>query len=289
MAISFTCPHCGTTSMIGEEFAGQSGPCKSCGQKVTVPVPPGMVSASSKSSSLPVVVAVLVAVGISVLLCGGVLVALLLPAVQAAREAARRMQCSNNLKQIALALHNYHDVYRSFPPAYTVDENGRPMHSWRTLILPFLEQQALYSQIDLNEPWDSPKNQAFHNVSIPSYTCPSSPPSPNCSYFAIVGPNTLFPGSRGVSLSEVTDGTSNTIAVVEMSGSGNVWMAPVDVDLQKMQFRLNQSPSDPSSHHPGGLNVALGDGAVRFISDNIDPNTLRALITINEGQPVSGF
>ena len=100
------------------------------------------------------------------LACIGILVGLLLPAVQAAREAARRMQCSNNMKQIALAMHNYEAVYKAFPPAYTTDANGQPLHSWRTLLLPYMEQQALYSQIDLNKPWDDPVNLPFSQVVI---------------------------------------------------------------------------------------------------------------------------
>ncbi len=75
------------------------------------------------------------------LVCSGILAGLLLPAVQAAREAARRVQCSNNLKQIGLALHNYNAAYKSLPPPYTVDANGQKLHSWRTLILPFIEQK----------------------------------------------------------------------------------------------------------------------------------------------------
>ncbi|MFN0054259.1 MAG: DUF1559 domain-containing protein, partial [Planctomycetales bacterium] len=80
------------------------------------------------------------------LVCGGILAALLLPAVQQAREAARRTQCKNNLHQIGLALHNYHDAFNSFPPAYIPDASGRPMHSWRVLILPFLDQAPLYQR-----------------------------------------------------------------------------------------------------------------------------------------------
>ena len=104
-----------------------------------------------------------------------ILVALLLPAVQQAREAARRTQCKNNLKQIGIALHSYHDVYKTFPPAYIPDEDGKPMHSWRVLILPFIEQQALYEQYDFNEPWDGPNNSQLANVVISVYQCPSSP------------------------------------------------------------------------------------------------------------------
>jgi hypothetical protein len=237
-----------------------------------------------------VVLVVVLIGGISLFLCSGVLIALLLPAVQAAREAARRQSCGNNLKQIGLALHNYHDVYKSFPPAFTVDAEGKPLHSWRTLILPFLGQQALYSQIDLNEPWDSPKNRMFHNTVIAAFHCPSQPAgSAECSYMAVVGPNTMFPGSTAVSLANVTDGTSNTLAIVEVRGAAVSWMAPVDLDLSKMQFAPNASSNEMGSFHPGGFQAVLCDGSVRFISQGLDPQSLRALTTINDGQIIPAF
>ena len=99
----------------------------------------------------------------------GTLIALLLPVVRTLREAARRMTCSGQLKQIAVALHSYHDTYHSFPPAYTVDEDGYPLHSWRVLLLPFLEENDLYKKIRLDEPWNSEHNRQFHRVQISRY------------------------------------------------------------------------------------------------------------------------
>src|SRR3954454_6917330 len=84
------------------------------------------------------------------------LIALLLPATRSAREPARRSQCVNNLKQLAQALRSYEQAYRSLPPAYSVDARGRPLHSWRTLILPYLEHARLYNPIALTKPWDDP-------------------------------------------------------------------------------------------------------------------------------------
>ena len=94
----------------------------------------------------------------------GLLVALLMPATRAVPEAGRRMQCNNHLKQIALGLQNYADTFGCLPPSYTVDASGKPLHSWRTLILPFVEQKPLYDQIDLSKRWDDPANEAARNA-----------------------------------------------------------------------------------------------------------------------------
>ncbi|GHT14216.1 hypothetical protein FACS1894170_11020 [Planctomycetales bacterium] len=118
----------------------------------------------------------------------GVQLALLLPAVSAARGAAMRMQCANHEKQIMLAIHNYHDVYNGLPPLYTVDDDGKPLHSWRVLILPFIEHSDLYEKIHLDEPWDSEYNKQFHDQVISVYRCPSRPLTPGtCTYSAIAG------------------------------------------------------------------------------------------------------
>jgi prepilin-type processing-associated H-X9-DG protein len=287
MTISFTCPHCGSQTQVDEQFAGQTGPCRSCGQKVTVPVPPGMATATAKSSGGTVVMVIVLITLIGLFVCGGGMVALLLPAVQAAREAARRAQCSNNLKQIAIAMHNYHDTYKSFPPAYTVDANGKPLHSWRTLLLPFLESNAIYQQIDLNEPWDSPKNKPFNSVVIQTYHCPDNPSVTDCSYVAVIGKNTVFQGSTPVKIADILDGTSQTIMIVEMQSNARSWMEPVDLDASKMTSIINSGPNDPGSFHPGGLNVSMADGSVRFITQTVDKRTFEAMLTIDGKEPVS--
>jgi prepilin-type processing-associated H-X9-DG protein len=237
-----------------------------------------------------VVLAIVGACFFGLFVCGGVLVALLLPAVQAAREAARRAQCSNNLKQIALAFHNYHDSYGTFPPAYIPDESGRPMHSWRVLILPFLEQQALYNMYNFDEPWDSPANAIVTATAIPVFQCPSDPGSGSAStnYMVITGPGTVFEGSQAAPMSEIRDGTSNTLLVVEVSGTNTGWAEPVDLDASNLTLPFARGSNSPGSYHPGGINAAMCDGAVQFLPDAIDPMTFRALTTRGGGEVV-GF
>jgi len=207
--------------------------------------------------------------------------ALLLPAVQQAREAARRTQCRNNLMMIMLALHNYHDTYGHFPPAVIHPPGGKPPYSWRVALLPFLEEEELYKQYNFNEPWDGPNNRKLLERMPECFRCPSSRMPKHCtSYAVITGPSTLFQGKEGVRIAEVTDGLSGTLAVVETERQ-IPWTKPED---------LKYDPAGPlppiGSAHPGGYNAAFADGTVRFISRNIDEKLLRALITISGGETV---
>lgn len=204
-------------------------------------------------------------------------------AMQAAREAARRMQCGNNMKQIALALHNYEAIYRSFPPAYTVDESGQPLHSWRTLILPFMEYDWLYQQIDLSKPWDDPVNRELCNTEIPAFSCPSTGlgGSNLTNYQLVVDDRALIYGSEYRRFSEVTDGLSNTLMFVETLESDAVpWMKPQDIPMDRF---LN---AGRRSNHTGGFNAAFGDGSVQFLSEQLTQEILEGLVTRNGGESV---
>jgi prepilin-type processing-associated H-X9-DG protein len=245
-----------------------------------------------KSSSGASILVILAVVVVGFFACGGVLVALLLPAVQAAREAARRAQCSNNLKQIALALHNYHDTYKTFPPAYIADENGQPKHSWRVLILPFLESTPMYQMYDFNEPWNGPNNSQFANMMPSVFRCPSDPAtSSSPAYLAISGKGSIFNNGDGSQIMDITDGTSNTIMVAEVAGVNFNWMDPRDLDITTMAMAINsvQNGTTISSHHPGGAQAAMADGSVRFLSQTLDMNLLRLLLQRDDGQAVGAF
>jgi prepilin-type processing-associated H-X9-DG protein len=238
-----------------------------------------------KSNAALIIGIVLAVVAVPVLLvCMGIMVGLLLPAVQAAREAARRAQCSNNLRQISLALLNYESDYASLPPAYTTDAEGHRLHSWRTLILPYLEQNTLYDSIDLSKPWDDPVNQHASTTVIPTYSCPSSGnPSQQTVYQVIVDTGSTFPPNKAIQLNSITDGTSNTILVVETSTSAAVpWMSPQDTDMQ-------QFLAAGQSAHTGGCNCVMCDGSVNFIANTLPASTRQALVTRAGGEVVSGF
>jgi len=192
------------------------------------------------------------------------------------REAARRMHCSNNLKQIALALHNYHDVHKTFPPAMIPDADGKPMHSWRVLILPFIEQQSLYDSYDFSEPWNGPKNSQLANPMPSVYGCPSHPRSNCTSYAAVIGAHTIWTGDeRGVRMRDVLDGTSNTLLVLEAEPQQLNWMEPRDITYEEaVDLLTSRDPKQMESGHKledffyerwTGRNSALADGSVRFL------------------------
>lgn len=207
-----------------------------------------------------------------------VVLALLLPAVRFSREPERRTQCGNNLKQIAMALLNYEAEYGALPPAYTVDAEGQPLHSWRTLILPYLEHQTIYDKIDLSKPWNDPANSDAYQTELSAYQCPSAAcPANHTTYLAVVAPNGCFRPGKPRKLSEFTDDLSMTLMVIDVDADRHVhWMAPTDVREQQI-LELGTAAHLP---HRGGFQAAFVSGDVRFLSLELDAAKLRALISI---------
>jgi hypothetical protein len=204
----------------------------------------------------------------------------MLPATnRGARQAAPRTQCKNNLKQIGLALANYRDANGAFPPAYTVDADGKPLHSWRTLLLPYLDQQSLYKTIDLSKPWNHPTNAEAYKTTIPGFACPSTKSQPgHTTYLAIVTPNSCLRPAETRLMSEITDGTSNTWIVIEAPPDHAVhWMAPIDAD----EHLILDFGTKTKLAHVGGMHVLLGDGSVRFVPANLPVADRLALISIS--------
>lgn len=306
----------------------------------------------------------------------GILVALLLPAIQAAREAARRTECVNNMKQIGIGLHNYHDTYRTLPlGSYNIRETWPANGSnWRVLIMPFIEQSAVFSQLNFTQtshfmaggaaPTPLLENEVLRNLVIDGYRCPSSVIKPleiapgsnnsgvaqNVNYVGNQGAARPVPGldaNRGTKdcghgwscsngmlvanetfgLHDATDGTANTVLVAEQSGLVNLvnrtanyyggwfgsrhprtvlspagcsdlWQtgtscvrfAPnsdiVQTGATEAMYRNN---TVWNSEHPGGINVVLGDGAVKFVGDDINFETLKRLACRYDGEPVGQY
>jgi hypothetical protein len=221
-----------------------------------------------------------------------VAVALLLPAVQASRSAARRAQSTNNLKQIGLALHNFHSANNHFPPQAITDKSGKPLLSWRVAILPFIDQQGVFNEFKLDEPWDSPNNKALLERMPMTYAVPGADAEPGMTFYrGFSGAHTLFdPNVKdGLSLASVTDGTSNTLGIVE-AREAVPWTKPdeeIPFDFSAKSEKASELVPMLGAHFPGGFNAVFLDGSVRFIKHSISPVVLRALITRDGGEVIS--
>ena len=230
-------------------------------------------------------------------------------AANRARAAAQGRRSSNNLKQICLAFHNYADANQAFPPAVVFGPDGKPWHSWRVLLLPYLEQNALYEQYDFSEPWDSPKNRRVATKVIDVYRDPARrEDDPATGYAALVGKDALFApeGARMQTkddfpacltrgkrpfLQDVTDGTSTTMAFVTVPAERSIpWTKPDDIVVDG---------AFPGIGKPQGIGAvdagvgagpvalaAFADGAVHVLAAATDPDLLRKLITRAGGELV---
>ncbi|MEX2121161.1 MAG: DUF1559 domain-containing protein [Pirellulales bacterium] len=211
----------------------------------------------------------------------------LLPAVGSARQAAGRAQSANNLKQIALAMHNYHDVHGKLPSAVVLGPDGKTPHSWRVAFLPYLDQAELYKQYRIDEPWDSENNLKVLEKMPAVFRAPGADPnSHNTSYFLLTGEVTPFDGSRSTRFSEIRDGTSYTIMAVE-ARRDIPWTKPEDI-----AYDPDKPLPELGGYFSGGFNVAMMDGSVRFLSTSgqgqpaISESMLRALLTMAGGEAV---
>lgn len=223
---------------------------------------------------------------VRVLAYGGVIlvfILMLLPAKRTAREAARRNSCMNNLKQISLALSNYESANGAYPPAYTVDADGRPLHSWRTLILPYMEQLPLYKTIDLTKPWDDPANERAYNAMPDVYGCPSDLDAhehPNVTnYLAVVTPESVIRTANSLTYDDLPNPAQAILVIDAGPKHGVHWMSPVDADEQ-LVFGLGPDSELP---HNGNIFLAMyGDGHSGALSVDVAPTVRQALITATD-------
>jgi hypothetical protein len=208
----------------------------------------------------------------------------LMEAIQKARESAARAQTQNNLKQLGLAMHNYNDTYQHLPPQATYDKNGKPMLSWRVMILPFIEQQNLYNQFHLNEPWDSEHNKKLLAKMPKTYASPQDEKTDDdhtTHFQGFFGKGAFFEGKKPLAIPvDFPDGTSNTFMIVEAS-KAVPWTQPEDIPY-------DAAKPLPKLGLPGaaGFSAGMCDGSVRFVSHKVTEKTLRNVITRNDGNPI---
>ncbi|WP_339727102.1 DUF1559 domain-containing protein [uncultured Gimesia sp.] len=275
-----------------------------------------------------------------------ILIALLLPAVQQAREAARRSTCKNNLKQVGIALHNYHETHRCFPSGWaqpstastcqansTAPSGCRPGWGWGTMLLPFIEQATLYNALDVRSTQLVVPPSDASKTTIPIFRCPSDSGSKlnsdrgghaTSNYKGVYGTRGInrtvnsnphntaagdgsFSSNSSTRLRDITDGASNTTMIGETTrgrvGSntynGGIWVGYYDNGKTASVVWLTENHPAAlingtrewafSSTHTGGAHFLLGDGAVRFLSENIDGTTYENLGSISDGNVIGEF
>ena len=234
---------------------------------------------SQKSSNKGLIIGLSVAGGL-VVLVGAFLGLRYL--VLGARNNAMRSRSKLNLSMIGLALHNYHDVHGQLPPAYTVGRDGKKLHSWRVLILPYVEQAPLYDHIRLNEPWDSPHNRRLGEQMPDIYRSTNSSDSTSTSYLAISGKRSAFSGGKSNKFRDMTDGTEKTLMVVEAFGKQIHWMQPDDVSPEEF-LKMVENAGESDTLYPSGWLGLFADGSIRIHKAGMDRKTLNGMLIRNDG------
>ncbi len=292
MPYLFTCPHCQTKTQVEDRYSGQSGQCVTCGGEIQLPhfsVGSTELPAPRKKSKLGWIVASLV----TVILVGSLLFAVIRVGGQTmTRLTSNRNMTSSisNLEKIADALNAYAADHGTYPPTATRDATNTKLLSWRVLILPYLGEEDLYNQFDLNAAWDDQNNmQAGYN--IPDvYRHPDSNRNTTfyeSAYYLIAGNGTLFPNTGPLGPDQVTDDPSQTILVIEGTPRvpSGIWTEPVDLDFTKMQGKLGSNPGvEPGGLLENGVAFATVDGRGHFVENSIEPIKFQSLVTPRGGE-----
>ncbi len=211
------------------------------------------------------------------------------------RGAWHHSDCGNQLRYILFAMHSYEELHRHFVPP-VVETEGLPTRSWRVDLLPFLDQSPLRKRYSVDDQWDGSKNSTLSQEMPHEFTCAANPGTTvdhngtawrTTGYAMVKGPD-AFGTPSGRKFSELRDGATHTVAIVEAAGRRIPWLKPEDVEQTPETIGVNQPGGAPgrscsliSSYHAGGAFVGMADGSVRFVSEGIDPKTLQAILTVD--------
>lgn len=294
MSFLFTCPHCGLETTVDDALAGEAGQCARCGKPVVMPTPDQIAAFRPADQDGNRWSALMVGLGVVVTLAAVVAVAVvwtpaLVNRLWMASSSART--CADNLRLLALGLRNYELQHGCFPPSYLPDAQGRPMHSWRVLILPHIGRDDLYQQYDFDEPWDSAGNLLLLSKVPDALQCPADPSGSlagRTSYFMVVGSGLMTDGTSTLRPEEVRDGLGQTIILVESSDCDTAWLEPEDLVYDDMSLQVNEFGTDSiRARHRSIAHVVTCDGTVLAVGGDTSSDYLRALLTPNGGEPVT--
>ncbi|MEL6104669.1 MAG: DUF1559 domain-containing protein [Planctomycetota bacterium] len=292
----FTCPHCDAKTQVEDRYSGHSGECFNCGATIQLPhfadTSPSYGGAGGKRAKQPlgvfvaagIVLILLVCLGFAALRFGG-------SSVRRLGQVRLRNASISNLESIAAALNAYAADHGTYPPSVLRDSAGKPLHSWRVLILPYLNEQELYDQFDLSQPWNAEINLQA------SYAMPSAYEHPATAtgfqnqpgYVLLTGPQTLFPNGKPGSPDTIADDPAQTILVIggKPAVSVNIgsWAEPIDLPFSAMQGMINGTVGvEPGGWLEDGVTMATVDGRGHFVSEEMSPDTFRALVTPSGGE-----
>lgn len=299
MTIPFHCPECNAYTEVQDQFAGQTGPCATCGKTITIPQLPSVANRAKDSLDrfqkrnrlriaglVTLAFAAIVVLGL--FLYGSLIAAYFVPSVITIADSPHQT-CQSQMQQLAAAMLAYEESHGTLPPSYQADEKGTPLHSWRVLVLPYLGYDSLYKRFHLDEPWDSEHNKKLIVEMPPVFGCPADKAGQGFgepSYMVISGSGLVFDKDQTTKSTDIPDGPANTILLVEVADSQVPWTQPVDVHAARISWSLNRDPQGIGSHHRQGVNVVMVDGTVYSFSEILPADQFRAMATKDGGESV---
>jgi Protein of unknown function (DUF1559) len=299
MTFDFVCPYCHSRTRVDDRFAGQSGPCAECGKPVTMPSKRGASAVSSEStkrrssrSRNEAWPAKLLGAFLTLLFIGCLatfIAMVFFPSAKNALGVRQRALGMSNAKQIADALNSYRVTYGSYPTPTVVDAAGKPLYSWRVLILPQLGYDSLYNAYQLDQSWDSPTNLNLMAQMPPVYACPGNINAlavQETNFSLIIGPGTLFPPGKPVNPDQMLDKASETLLVVETTDGAFTWTQPGDISSSNGIAIGKRSMVDVGGNYPDCFIAATVDGSPVAIKDTIPRASLDSMVSPNGEETV---
>lgn len=288
MSISFICPHCGRHTDVAEKFAGMTGPCAGCGRPVAIPTLTEWSEQNQEQSTGRGAIGLAVGGMVAVVLCG-LGAAFLVPTLLRLQSQSQLGTTETNLKVIVGAMQAYHDNWGSFPPAVTLGPDGRPYHSWRVLLLPYLDRDDLYVRYNLREPWDGPNNRMLIPLIPDVYSNGVVDATGKTRFVVVTGERTMFPPGTTTSRADAIKGAGATALVVESAYSPVAWSAPEDLVFDSMSFIINDPQGTCiSGDQPDGALFAMVDGSTQLLSEQAAGEPHVQSLLIRDSSPFNG-
>lgn len=302
MPFEFVCPFCYAKTKVADEYLGQSGPCAQCGRHVVMPtrdargalvraVQTGLAPRKTAAKGDPKQRALTVAIGLSLAATLGAAIVgavwYALPGIRKGISIAAQRRDIDNMRTIVEALNDYCARYGTYPTPVVTDSGGKPMYSWRVLILPFMGYEDLYKRFQIDQPWDSPANIALVSEmpSVFAKTNTTAFSNHEATYVLLTGPGTIFPPSGPLGNSQVTD--TPTMLLVETVEDGTVWTQPGDIDTGKYGIVIRGRPMQSMGGRYQDAFVAVDcDGKGYRIPYDTPKPVIDALVTPKSGEKV---